>query len=44
MSIEVDAVYHNGVLKLDAPVPLKDNERVRITIQPSPGRSYGLIK
>ena len=33
MSITVEAVYENGVLKLTQPVPLKDNEKVRITIE-----------
>lgn len=34
MEIIVDAVYHDGTLKLDQAVPLQENERVKVTIQP----------
>jgi predicted DNA-binding antitoxin AbrB/MazE fold protein len=47
MTIEVEAIYENGTLKLDRPLPLKDQERVRVTIHPGPGRirrGYGLIQ
>jgi predicted DNA-binding antitoxin AbrB/MazE fold protein len=46
MAIEVDATYENGVLKLDKPLPLLEQERVRVSIQPMSGRSrrgYGLV-
>ena len=34
MTIAVDAVYEgNGVLKLDKPVELKENEKVRLVIE-----------
>jgi len=33
MSITVDAVYENGTLKLSQPVPFKEHEKVRITIE-----------
>ena len=34
MTIAVDAVYEgNGVLKLDKPVDLKENEKVRLVIE-----------
>jgi predicted DNA-binding antitoxin AbrB/MazE fold protein len=33
MSITIDAVYQNGTLKLSQPVPFKENDRVRITIE-----------
>ena len=33
MSHIVDATYENGVLKLDRPLPLKDHERVRVTVE-----------
>lgn len=31
--LTTEATYENGVLKLDQPLPLKDNERVRITVE-----------
>jgi predicted DNA-binding antitoxin AbrB/MazE fold protein len=33
MTIDVDAVYENGVLKLKQPVNLPENTEVRVTIQ-----------
>ncbi|MCE9547209.1 MAG: antitoxin family protein [Planctomycetia bacterium] len=33
MSHIVDAVYENGVLKLEHPLPLKNQEKVRVTIE-----------
>ncbi len=33
MSHVVDAIYENGVLKLDQPLPLKEQERVRVTVE-----------
>jgi predicted DNA-binding antitoxin AbrB/MazE fold protein len=33
MAITVEAVYENGVLKLDKPLPFPENERLQITIQ-----------
>lgn len=30
-----EAIYQDGVLKLDEPLPLKDQERVRVTIKSS---------
>jgi predicted DNA-binding antitoxin AbrB/MazE fold protein len=35
MSITIDAVYENGVLKPAEPLALKEHERVRVTIQPA---------
>jgi predicted DNA-binding antitoxin AbrB/MazE fold protein len=32
MSLTVEAVYENCVLKLDGPLPLKAHERVQITV------------
>jgi predicted DNA-binding antitoxin AbrB/MazE fold protein len=43
---QVEAIYENGVLKLDQPLPLGEQQRVRITIHESVSRakrSYGLI-
>ena len=46
MTITVDAIYENGVLKLNQPVPLHDQERVQVAIrrQASPLLdSYGMM-
>lgn len=46
MSIEIEAIYENGILKLPHPVPLRENERVRVTIHEQGSRakaSYGLM-
>lgn len=54
MTLTVDAVYENGVLRPTQPLPFKDHEKVRLTVQsaterPSDDaeeivrRSYGLI-
>jgi predicted DNA-binding antitoxin AbrB/MazE fold protein len=45
MSITVEAVVENGLLRPIQPLPLKENEHVRITIQPKANwvqESYGL--
>lgn len=34
MAIIVEAVYENGVLKLSQPLPLKEHEKVQVTIEP----------
>jgi predicted DNA-binding antitoxin AbrB/MazE fold protein len=47
MSITVEAVYENGVLKPTQPLPLKEHARVTITIQPLTGaaeESHGLLR
>jgi predicted DNA-binding antitoxin AbrB/MazE fold protein len=52
MALTVEAVYENGVLKPAQPLPLKEHEKVRLSITPSAEvqkaleavqRSYGLI-
>lgn len=46
MSLQLEATFEDGVLKFDAAPPLKDHERVTVTIQPRTTRaeqSYGLI-
>ena len=46
MSITIDATYHDGSLKLDKALPLKENERVKVTIEPATtanNLTYGLI-
>ncbi|MHB1424001.1 MAG: antitoxin family protein [Gemmataceae bacterium] len=32
MSLTVEAIYENGVLKLAEPLPLKEHEKVRVTV------------
>jgi predicted DNA-binding antitoxin AbrB/MazE fold protein len=47
MTITVDAIYENGVLKPAKPLPLKEHEQVRVTIH-SPSNwvqeTAGMIK
>jgi predicted DNA-binding antitoxin AbrB/MazE fold protein len=46
MSLSVEAVYENGVLKPVEPLPLKEHEQVRVTIQQGDTpllRAYGII-
>jgi len=38
MSLEIEAVYENGFLKLDHDVPLSNGQRVKLTIHPPSGR------
>ncbi|HMC89730.1 MAG TPA: antitoxin family protein [Gemmataceae bacterium] len=53
MTITVDAVYENGVLRPTEPLPLKELDRVQITIHDRAGvppadkaaqRGYGLLR
>ena len=44
--VVVEAVYENGVLKPARPLPLKEKEHVRLTVEPDDdpvGRTYGLL-
>ncbi len=46
MSITVEAVYENGVLRPVEPLPLKEQETVRLTIQTGETpllRAYGIM-
>jgi predicted DNA-binding antitoxin AbrB/MazE fold protein len=52
MSLTVEAVYEDGVLKLAQPLPPGEHERVQVTVEAAPAvkaaldavtRSYGLI-
>ncbi|MBI3468227.1 MAG: antitoxin family protein [Planctomycetes bacterium] len=46
MSFTVEAVYENGTLKLTQPLPLREQEKVRVTIEPATSRAQataGLI-
>ena len=36
MTITVEAIYENGMLKLEQPLPLKELEKVRVTVQQGP--------
>ena len=36
--IEVDATYQNGVLRPDKPLPLPEQQRVRITVHDKPSQ------
>jgi predicted DNA-binding antitoxin AbrB/MazE fold protein len=45
MAITIDAVYENGVLKPNQPLPLQEHAVVRVTIQPATNwvqQTYGL--
>ena len=46
MTLTVEATYENGALKPDQPLPLKEHEKVRVTIQTQPSvarETAGLI-
>jgi predicted DNA-binding antitoxin AbrB/MazE fold protein len=46
MSLTVEAVYENGVLKPKEPLPFKEHEEVQITVQSCNSKladSYGII-
>jgi predicted DNA-binding antitoxin AbrB/MazE fold protein len=44
--ITIEAIYENGNLKLDHPLPLKEHDRVRVTIHTGSTilmQSYGIM-
>jgi predicted DNA-binding antitoxin AbrB/MazE fold protein len=48
MSFELEAIYENGTLKLDRPLPLVEHQRVKVVVQepantPIPGDAKGLL-
>lgn len=46
MSITVEAVYENGVLKPRQPLPLGERTTVQVTVEPCPSplvAAYGII-
>ncbi len=46
LAIAVGATYENDTLKLDQPLPLKENEKVRVTINPATNwvqETYGIL-
>ena len=44
MSITVDAVYENGMLKLNEPLPLEEHEAVRVTVEPAATRAAASVQ
>jgi predicted DNA-binding antitoxin AbrB/MazE fold protein len=46
MPYNVEATYENGTLKLAQPLPLKEHERVQVTVQPLTSwveETYGIL-
>ena len=46
MTITVEALYENGTLKLDRPLPFQEHEKVQVTVQRAMSRvrqTAGLI-
>ena len=35
MSLEIEAVYEDGVLKPEKPLPLQEHQRVTVSVQPT---------
>jgi predicted DNA-binding antitoxin AbrB/MazE fold protein len=47
MSLEIEAIYEDGVLKPDRPLPLQEHERVTVSVKPQISRirqSAGLLR
>jgi predicted DNA-binding antitoxin AbrB/MazE fold protein len=49
MTLTIEAIYENGVLKPVQPLPLKEHEQVRVTIHTASARNWvsetaGMIK
>jgi predicted DNA-binding antitoxin AbrB/MazE fold protein len=47
MMITVEAIYENGALRLTGPLPLQENEKVRVTVESSGGwtaRTAGMVE
>ena len=43
MSHVVEAIYANGVLKLAKPLPLQDQERVRVTVESVTAQEHSVM-
>ncbi len=46
MGITVEAVYENGTLKAERPLPLQEHEKVRVTVDRHPSlaeQCYGML-
>lgn len=47
MAIIIDAIYENGVLKPAEPLPLAEQQKVRVTVEPTiswADRTAGMLK
>ena len=47
MPLTIEAIYENGTLKLAQPLPFKEHEKVRVTIEPEltwAERTAGMLK
>jgi predicted DNA-binding antitoxin AbrB/MazE fold protein len=47
MTLTVEAIYENGVLKLTQPLPLNEHDRVQVTVQIKPSvarESAGMLR
>jgi predicted DNA-binding antitoxin AbrB/MazE fold protein len=47
MTITIEAIYENGVLRPSQPLPLREHERIRVTIEPETSwaeRTAGMLK
>ncbi|PON11521.1 hypothetical protein C2W62_44380 [Candidatus Entotheonella serta] len=43
MSHVVEATYENGILKLTKPLPLKDQEKVRVTVESVDAKGHSIM-
>jgi predicted DNA-binding antitoxin AbrB/MazE fold protein len=46
MTFTIAATYEDGILKLEQPLPLKENEKVQVTVRTEPSmaeRTSGLL-
>ena len=46
MIITIEAIYENGTLKLERPLPLKEHEKVQVTVVQLPSlaeQCYGMM-
>ena len=46
MAVTVEAIYENGVLKLNSPLPFQEHDKVQVTVRPAVSRvrqTAGLI-
>jgi len=46
MNITFEAIYENGILRPEHPLPLREHEKVRVTVQPNTNsveETYGIL-
>jgi predicted DNA-binding antitoxin AbrB/MazE fold protein len=46
MTLTVEAIYENGVLRVTQPLPLREREKVQVTVLTQPSlaqQTYGLL-